>query len=322
MIIFIALIISISMTAVAGYFAIAGLMTIYGVSIGIIAMGIVMELGKIATVSIMYQFWKVMSFIQKTIGFLILTILLTLTSLGVYGYLTKGYIEQVAPANNNTLVIENIQNQIDMYQTNLLTSKTKVELLNTTMQGYIKEGFITRGRKELGADFEKESQNVIFYQTEINKLEKEKLKLQQENQDIHNELGVLQYFVDTFVGEGKTSKDMLVIFTVILVSALDPAAIMLLWFVNTAYHNRHSELVRSDIKEILFSKKQKLVHESDDNTDTVIEQETPTVVIDKVEPVKKEIVNETIKEEPIAEVTIKEQKATIPDTQRWLRPKQ
>ena len=91
------LIVAISISGVAAYYSIIGLTAIFPAAfIPIIVMGIVLEIGKLITASWLYQNWKQTSRFLKTYLSIALVVLMLITSMGIFGFLSKSHIEPVS----------------------------------------------------------------------------------------------------------------------------------------------------------------------------------------------------------------------------------
>ena len=89
------LITALGISAVAAFYSIVGLMAIFSASaLSIAVMGIVLEIGKLITASWLYQNWKRVPFLLKSYLTIAVIILMFITSMGIFGYLSKAHIDQ------------------------------------------------------------------------------------------------------------------------------------------------------------------------------------------------------------------------------------
>ena len=102
-----------SLSCVSAYYAITGLAAIFaGAFIPIIIMGSVLEAGKIITASYLYRNWKLMPKLMKIYFSGAVGILMMITSMGVFGYLSRAHIEQTAPVGDVSAAVERIDQSI------------------------------------------------------------------------------------------------------------------------------------------------------------------------------------------------------------------
>ena len=91
------LITALSISAVAIYYSILGLAAIFaGAAIPIMVMGSVLEVGKLVTASWLYQNWKVAPRFIKAYLSIAVVVLMFITSMGIFGFLSKAHVEQTS----------------------------------------------------------------------------------------------------------------------------------------------------------------------------------------------------------------------------------
>ena len=115
----------------AAFFLVYGLSKLFaGASLQIIIMASCLELGKLVTVSYLYSYWKTIHFLNKLYYFVAIFVLMALTSLGIYGYLSNAY--QIT--SNKYEVIKNEQKILNskkqIYVTNIERLNKEIEFKN------------------------------------------------------------------------------------------------------------------------------------------------------------------------------------------------
>lgn len=106
---------ALSISAVAAYFSVFGLIALFAATaIPVLIMGTVLEVGKIVAASWLHRHWSTAPFLLKAYLTLAVVVLMGITSIGIYGFLSKGHLEQQAP-------IGTLESQIDR---NILSIKT------------------------------------------------------------------------------------------------------------------------------------------------------------------------------------------------------
>jgi len=117
----ITLLTALSISAVAIYYSIAGLAAIFAAAaIPIMIMGTVLEVGKLVTASWLYQNWKVAPRLIKSYLSAAVVVLMFITSMGIFGFLSKAHVEQASLGSTQSL-------QLDQIEEKLLRSQTKIE---------------------------------------------------------------------------------------------------------------------------------------------------------------------------------------------------
>ena len=105
---------AIAISLIAAGYSILGLATLFaGAAVPIIAMGSALEVGKLVATSWLYHNWR--SDIPRALKaylFSAIIILIFITSIGIFGFLSKAHLDQVKPTAGNTEQIELIDKKI------------------------------------------------------------------------------------------------------------------------------------------------------------------------------------------------------------------
>ena len=115
------LITALSISAVAIYYSILGLAAIFaGAAIPIMVMGSVLEVGKLVTASWLYQNWKVAPRFIKAYLSIAVVVLMFITSMGIFGFLSKAHVEQTSLGTIG-------QEKLSTIEEKLLRSENRIE---------------------------------------------------------------------------------------------------------------------------------------------------------------------------------------------------
>jgi hypothetical protein len=108
------LFIALCISAVAIYYSVAGLVAIFAAAaIPIMIMGGVLEVGKLVTAVWLHKYWKQAAWWLRTYLATAVIVLMFITSMGIFGFLSKAHIEQTSASEESVARIETIQNEID-----------------------------------------------------------------------------------------------------------------------------------------------------------------------------------------------------------------
>jgi hypothetical protein len=130
------LITALSISAVAIYYSVAGLMTIFAAAaIPIMIMGGALEIGKLVTAVWLHRYWKQATWWLKTYLTTAVIILMFITSMGIFGFLSKAHIEQTASANEGVAQIERIEAEIARNEEVIARAEAKIQELETDGSG-------------------------------------------------------------------------------------------------------------------------------------------------------------------------------------------
>lgn len=264
MIHWLALITAIAIAGVAAWYSIIGLMAIFAASaVAIAIMGAVLEVGKLVTASWLYQNWKETPVLLKTYLTAAVVVLMFVTSMGIFGFLSKAHIEQTITSGDNSLQISLIEGKIDREQRRITDAETVITQLDNAVQTLIDYDRI-RGNE--GAIAVRESQldersrlegSIGNAAEKIGVLQEEKLVLEKEQLSLEAEVGPIRYIAALVYDE--TNKDNLeesvrwVI--IIIISVFDPLAVLLLIAANQGLtNNRKADIIKTESKKSFFQR--------------------------------------------------------------------
>ena len=112
---------ALTISAIAAYYSIIGLATIFAAAvIPVIIMGSAMEIGKLVTVVYLHRYWHQAQFLLKSYLIFAVFFLMFITSMGIFGFLSKAHIEQTALSDEQIALAESIDDK-------LLRSNVKIE---------------------------------------------------------------------------------------------------------------------------------------------------------------------------------------------------
>ena len=112
---------ALAISAVAAFYSIVGLMAIFSASaLSIAVMGIVLEIGKLVTASWLYQNWKRVPFLLKSYLTIAVIVLMFITSMGIFGYLSKAHIDQGKGVAEIYLKVERVDNRIQTQRNTII----------------------------------------------------------------------------------------------------------------------------------------------------------------------------------------------------------
>lgn len=294
--------------AVAAYFSVTGLGKLFaGASISIMIMAAVLEFSKLVVASYVYRFWKKIKLLEKTYLIAALAILMTITSAGIYGYLSGAYSEtssklQVSQGEISLLDkkkeqfkdrIVNTEENINKKNSRItsltnLRSSQEVRLDSLYARKSYKQAKIVEAQikdadlevKKLTAETDSLLNVVNIYNEEVSKLDLDATEKIAGN--LKGEAAPLQYIANLF----GTSMDKVVnFFMFLLIFVCDPLAIILVIATNkVVLENNLTEEIKKETIEIIPEKE--IVEIIPEKEIVEIKEESNEV---KVEAEKKEI---------------------------------
>lgn len=117
---------------IAAWFSVAGLMAIFAASaIPVAIMAGSLEVGKLVAASWVYRNWKRAPFLLKSYLAFATIVLMFITSMGIFGFLSSAYLEQASEGKQSAAKVERIDNDIIRYEDTITRTEVKIEKLET-----------------------------------------------------------------------------------------------------------------------------------------------------------------------------------------------
>ena len=223
---------ALGVSAVAGYFSIVGLMAIFpAAAMSILAMGVVLEIAKLVTASWLYQNWERANLLMKAYFVPAVAILSIITSMGIFGFLSKAHIDQGVESGDATAKIERLDNRINANERDVARAQKTLDAFDATLDRYTELGYITRGldaRKEQTAEREAMRAIIDKAEAENDELYDQRSELSAEVRAFEVEVGPIKYIADLIYEDGRENLEEAVRAVIImLVLVFDPLAILL-----------------------------------------------------------------------------------------------
>ena len=203
---------ALSVSASAAFYSISGLSKLFaGAAFAVIIMAASLEVAKLVIASLLYQYRKTLPFLLKAYLSIACVVLILITSMGIYGFLSAAYQDTANKEGNieaQIVLIEtkrdNVKEQLEVYteektSINEAVAELRKGLSNNKVQWRDKETgqIITSTSSRTRKALEKQLDQAIIRQTEINA-----------KVDVLNEK-IFEYeteIVETRIGDGSTSE--------------------------------------------------------------------------------------------------------------------
>jgi hypothetical protein len=251
MINYLALLIALVLSSVAGWYSIIGLTAIFSASFWpIVIMGTTLEVGKVVTTAWLHRNWKVA---PRSIRYYLtasVLVLMFITSMGIFGFLSKAHIEQTINTADNTVMIQQLESKIERENRKITDAEIVIQQLDNTVI-VLQEAQRLRGEdgaiavRERQREERDQLQSIIDTSLQtIDDLQTEKTALEVEQTKLEAELGPLKYIADLiYSGANENQLESAVRWVIIvLVFVFDPLAILLLIAANIGLQNQRNTI--------------------------------------------------------------------------------
>jgi len=226
---------AISISLIAAGYSILGLATLFaGAYVPIIAMGSALEVGKLVAASWLYHNWRRnIPKSLKTYLFTSIIVLVFITSVGIFGFLSKAHLDQVKPTAGNTEQIALIDKKIKQEEKIIERAEKTLAQLDKALDVYIDKEYVSRGLKERNKQKEERdllNKSIDEAMEKIANLNNSKSSINIEQLKLEADVGPLKYVAELIYGDNaKDHFDSAVrIIILILIFVFDPLAVLLL----------------------------------------------------------------------------------------------
>jgi hypothetical protein len=258
-----------SLSSIAAYYAIMGLMAIFsGAAVSIAIMGVALEVSKLVVTSWLYRNWESTSLLLKSYFLIAIVVLMSLTSMGIFGFLSKAHGDQslvVGEAQYKLAAIdEKIKfhkdiinesrrtlNQLDLQVTETIsrTGGSSAANSSTASSGSGDSGInrsiaIRRSQAKERADLAK---STSASQEELTKLSEGRAPYASEVRQVEAEVGPIKYIAKLIYGEQAEETSFLEkavrIVILMIVGVFDPLAVLMFIALNQTIAKKEQEKV-------------------------------------------------------------------------------
>ena len=318
--------VALSLSALAAYYAVMGLIAIFAAAVVPIAlMGSLLEASKLVVASWLYRNWKEIPKLMKSYFTIALVVLMLLTSMGIFGFLSKAHLDQAIPSGDVQSKLALLDEKIKTEKENINASRKELTQLDaqvdqtiartTEASGTDRAIAIRRGQQKDRARILNE---IGQAQTKIAKYNEERAPIASEVRKVEAEVGPIKYIAALIYGdnvdEGMLEKSVRIV-TILIVIVFDPLAVLLLiaanWNLKHTGGRRWNDFFQKPPVEDFPEKVEEVAKEVEVEPDTVIEQPINTSVFDhmtdhltkeEVKPVVEELETTVVPEEIKQEV--------------------
>jgi hypothetical protein len=252
----------------AAFFSVYGIATLFaGASISVMIMASSLEIGKLVGTTFLYRYWSKCTIFLKTYLILAILVLMIITSLGIFGYLSAAFQKSSIEYGVTQEKIITMQNQKTYYQDKINAAKKRIDDLTqlraseeSRMSQVLTNEYIARNPVQLK---QLQQQNVDLITDTDNNIKTENVKIQDSIDDIAKIDGQI-----TDINLGNANKkdvqtfkfvaDALKLpldtiarwFILAIIFVFDPLAICLILAYNVAVYKKEDDSVYGKPKEI------------------------------------------------------------------------
>jgi hypothetical protein len=244
---YLALFSGLTLSVVAEYYSILGLTAIFAAAvIPVIIMGIALGLGKITATLWLKQNWNIAPWSVRAYLFVAILVLMLITSMGIFGFLSKAHSDQ-------SLVSGDVTAKIAVYDEKIKTAKENIDANRKALKQMDEavDQVMGRSTDEKGADKavalrrtqQKERARLLAEieaeQKKVSSLSEERAPIAAEVRKVEAEVGPIKYIAAFVYGDTDTTvlEKAVTWVIIILIVVFDPLAVILLLSSQISFQN-------------------------------------------------------------------------------------
>lgn len=232
--------VAIAISIVAAYYSIVGLTAIFAAAvIPIVIMGVVLEIGKVTAAVWLKTNWHRASLAYKLYLVPAVGVLMILTSMGIFGFLSKAHLDQAVPSSNVASQVALLDEKINLEKENVNVARKALQQLDRTIDETIarstSEEAITRAanlRRTQQAERRRLQRDIENAQNNISRYTEDRQPLNVQLRSLEAEVGPIKYIAALIYGDGNIDNTLLEnavrIVIIIIVAVFDPLALILI----------------------------------------------------------------------------------------------
>jgi len=244
---------AISLSCIAAWYSIAGLTAIFAAAIvPIIIMGGILEVSKLVVASWLYRNWHEVPTTFKAYFTTAVVILMMITSMGIFGFLSKAHLDQAVPAGDVTAQVTIFDEKIKTQRDNIDAARKALTQMDAQIDQKLSRSTDEQGadkaiqiRRAQGSERKKLQNEISTAQSAIVKLQAERAPIASQARKIEAEVGPIKYIAALIYGD-TLDQNVLekavrwVIIMIVLV--FDPLAVLMLVAVNWSLKKRQPKV--------------------------------------------------------------------------------
>ena len=262
---YLALLSALCLSSVSAYYSIIGLTAVFAGSFWpVVIMGTTLEISKIVSTSWLYRNWKTCPFLLKTYLTLAIIILMVISSMGIFGFLSKAHIEQNLQIQTGDVdQIQIVQTKIDNEQSIIDDLNKQIAQIDAAVNKMTDKGQAQSSLQ--AADKQRKLRDDLTKQkgqhtSTLSEYKTEKVKLESSVKKTEAEVGPVKYIAAAIYGSsGPDTLELAVRWVIVLlVSVFDPLAVVLLLAANHGLNNKKNSLQEFNKDNILVINDQQI----------------------------------------------------------------
>ena len=238
-------VVALALSAIAAFYSIVGLTAIFAAAvIPIVIMGTILEVAKVVVTLWLHEYWRQCRMLMKLYLVPAVFVLMVITSMGIFGFLSKAHLDQTVPTGDVAAQVQLIDEKITNERDNIANARTLLAQLDKAVLDIsnapdreVNGRTISSAeralqvRRQQAQDRARLTATIEQAQARVVKLQEEKAPFAKDLRKIEAEVGPIKYIAALIYGDNPDAnllEKAVRWVIIILVAVFDPLAIMML----------------------------------------------------------------------------------------------
>jgi hypothetical protein len=233
------LVVALCLSAVAAFYSIVGLAAIFAAAvIPIVIMGSILEVAKLVVTVWLHEYWRQVKLSLKLYLVPAVGILMLITSMGIFGFLSKAHLDQAVPTGDVQAQVSLLDEKIRTQRDNIDTARKALAQMDAAVDQTMARSSDEKGADKAAALRRSQARergnlqsDIARAQTEIAKLNEQRAPVASQLRKVEAEVGPIKYIAALIYGDNPDAnllEKAVRWVIIILVTVFDPLAIFML----------------------------------------------------------------------------------------------
>lgn len=248
---------ALSLSAIAAFYSIIGLTTIFASAVIPVAiMGSILEIAKLTVTVWLHEYWGQCKRSMKAYLVPAVALLMLITSMGIFGFLSKAHLDQAVPAGDISAQVSIFDEKIRTQRDNIEAARAALKQLDAAVDQTMGRSADERGaeravqiRRSQQAERTRLQMDIGRAQTEIARLQEQRAPVAAQARKVEAEVGPIKYIAALIYGNNPDNdllEDAVRWVIILLVAVFDPLAIFMLLAASESYQWERSRHAQSE----------------------------------------------------------------------------
>jgi hypothetical protein len=241
------------LSAIAAYYSVVGLTAIFAAAaIPVAIMGGSLEVAKLVVASWLYRYWKLIPVLMRVYFTFALVLLMLITSMGIFGYLSKAHLDQAVPVGDVVAKVSILDEKIKTAKDNIDANRKALKQMDEAVDQVMGRSTDEKGadkavalRRGQAKERTRLLSDIAAEQKVIAQLSEERAPIAAEVRKVEAEVGPIKYIAALIYGDNpdaNTLERAVRGLIIVLIFVFDPLAVLMLIAANlTQLKNKKEE---------------------------------------------------------------------------------